>query len=132
MLSQPHRLPGYQIPLLYQRGRRVRVGGLQFIYQKIDPHSPSQFTVIAPVRVAKKAVVRNRLKRVARAAIRSFLPDLPTGILGILEIRDLRLGESAEVMKQSLREVFVKASLHSQEIASSSDVRRSPRNDKLK
>lgn len=113
MLSKPNRLPGYQVPILFKTGRRVSVPGLQLIFQIIDDTSPSQFALIASTRVSKKAVIRNRLKRVGREALRVLFSDLRNGIIGVIDIRDMRFGESVEVMKQALNEIIRKADLHS-------------------
>lgn len=112
MLSKPNRLPGYQVPILFKTGRRVSVPGLQFIYQINNNSTPSQFAVIASTRLSKKAVIRNRLKRVGREALRGLLPDLQSGIIGIIDIRDIRLGESMEVMKQAAQGLLSKANLN--------------------
>lgn len=112
MLSKPNRLPGYQVPILFKTGRRISVAGLQLIFQIIDDTSPTQFALIASTRVSKKAVIRNRLKRVGRAALRELLPSLPSGIIAVIDIRDIRLGESMEVMRQAAQGLLSKANLN--------------------
>ena len=44
----------------------------------------ARLTVIASTKVAKKAVVRNRLKRVVREVMRQKLGDLPVGDYAVL------------------------------------------------
>jgi ribonuclease P protein component len=61
-----------------------------------------RFTVVVSTKVSKKAVVRNRIKRVLREEIRTRLADFPAGDYAVLVKPKAATVEAAE-----LREKFI-------------------------
>ncbi|MBD1861488.1 ribonuclease P protein component [Trichocoleus sp. FACHB-262] len=52
-----------------------------------SPALPTQIGISVSQKVSKRAVVRNRLKRQIRAALRQFLPQLPLGWQLVVVVR---------------------------------------------
>jgi len=85
MLSAAHRLAKRSdIEAVHKRGRSFFVGNLGLRSAK-NNLKVSRFTVIVSLKVSKKAVDRNRLKRRLREIIRKdVLPAVKPGFDGIL------------------------------------------------
>jgi len=75
MLPKQNRLPGYKIPQLLnsQKNFHSPLFGLKVIS---TDQTPPQIGFIVSSKIAKKAVDRNRMKRLLRQAIYSYLPRL--------------------------------------------------------
>lgn len=86
MLPKENRLPSPLIKTVMRRGKRIATDGLQFIFiQNTIPIS--RFAFIVPKSVDKRAVVRNRIRRVVREAVRLALPAIAPGWDGVFLIR---------------------------------------------
>lgn len=86
MFPVQNRLPAYEIPLLFRSGKSSVIEGLQLRYT-IRSEQTKRFAVVVPLSVSKKAVVRNRMKRLVRESIRHMLPEMPMGIDGVVLVR---------------------------------------------
>lgn len=79
MLSKNNRLhKEKEIKSLIHRGQTFFLPEFIIKYQKNQQDS-SRFTFVVSTKVDKKAVVRNRLKRQLREAIRTLLPEVVGG-----------------------------------------------------
>jgi ribonuclease P protein component len=68
-----------QIDLLFQEGKNFRVGPIKVVYRlEQSGTEPLQFGVTAPSRNFKRAVDRNRIKRLMREAWRLNCTELKT------------------------------------------------------
>ena len=80
MLPKQYRLAGHRIPTLIRSGKRISSHLVSLIYQPTaDNLQPTAITVIVPVRLSKKAVERNRTRRLLREAIYQHLTNLEHG-----------------------------------------------------
>lgn len=86
MLPKENRLPSPQIKTVMRRGKRVSAQGLQLIF--VQNNLPvSRFAFVVPKSVDKRAVVRNRIRRVVREAVRLALSQITPGWDGVFLIR---------------------------------------------
>lgn len=75
MLPSKHRITKKSFKDVLSRGKTFHS---DYIYVKIAPISadPSIFTCVVSLKVSKKAVERNKLKRRARYIIRKVMPEI--------------------------------------------------------
>lgn len=82
MLPKKYRLPAYLIPRLLKKGQRLYSKNLTLVYQK--PTSPkslavnhcSRFAFAVSIKLSKKAVLRNKLKRQLSCLVQKNLDQL--------------------------------------------------------
>ena len=86
MLPKENRLPSPQIKTVMRRGKRVSAQGVQLIITQNSLPVP-RFAFVVSKSVDKRAVVRNRLKRLARESVRLGLPSLMPGWDGVFMVR---------------------------------------------
>jgi ribonuclease P protein component len=94
MLPSIHRLPGYRIPEILKKGTRFQSDYLTLIKEKTT--GDSRFTVIVPIRLSKKANVRNRTRRLLRESIHKQLPNIQQGSDAIVMTNKLLLEEKLD------------------------------------
>ncbi len=74
MLPSLHRLPKEEISAILRRGLRVRVDALELVYRKTS--GLSRFGFVVSTKIDKRAVKRNRMRRVLSESVRHLLPSL--------------------------------------------------------
>jgi ribonuclease P protein component len=99
MLSKKFRLSRKEIETIHKNGRRLNAAGLSIkcLANNLDY---SRFAVNVPVKVSKKATVRNRLRRIVYDEIGKAKP---AGNLDCL-IGIYRLGDEA-VLRQKVKQI---------------------------
>ncbi|MBI5620836.1 ribonuclease P protein component [Candidatus Gottesmanbacteria bacterium] len=103
MVPREHRLPSPEIKSLMRGGKRVNGDGISLIYRKRDGAvGTSRFAVVVPVSVDKRAVGRNRLKRLTRESLRLALGSLAPGWDGVVLVRK-GLGDGFAVVDHKVR-----------------------------
>lgn len=122
MLPQEHRLKHWRdFKAVYQKGirrygRHLTVRGLQLPRvcsdnSQVNPPDlpPTRIGISVSQKVSKKAVVRNRLKRQIRAALRQLLPRLTPGWHVIVGVRPNALECEYAQFLQELEQLLVDA-----------------------
>ena len=79
MLSKKFRLPGNQIPLVLKRGKRLSFPLFNLVICKQSQLLNSRFTFVVSTKISKKAVVRNRTKRLLSESVRLLLSRIKKG-----------------------------------------------------
>lgn len=104
MLPQEHRLKSDKdIKALFAKGKGV-FGSLVTIKYKKNTLGVSRFAIVAGLKVSKKAVERNRLKRQARAIIHEQLANIMPGIdIGILLKKEALTAPRDELKTQIIK-----------------------------
>jgi ribonuclease P protein component len=64
---------------VYQKGKRFNTAVLGLRAYQRNHHPDSRFGISISQKVSKRSVVRNRIKRQLRAALRQLLPELAPG-----------------------------------------------------
>ncbi len=122
MLPLSHRLPAPDVRQVMRSGRRLTSPELVLIYRKRElkfattkrtselsreagPWCSARFAVVVPKRVDKRAVVRNRTKRLVREALRKLLPTMDQGIDGVIIVRKKleTLEEAEQILVRACR-----------------------------
>lgn len=76
MLSKKYRLPGNQIPQVLKKGKRYSFPLFNLVVCQQSQLLNSRFAFVASLKISKKAVVRNRTKRLFSEAVRVLLPQI--------------------------------------------------------
>lgn len=111
MLPQAYRLRlEKDIKTLFARGKSV-FGSLVGMKFRANALPVSRFAIVAGVKVSKKAVVRNRLKRQVRAIIHELLSKIAPGYDVLLYLKHQAVDKSSEELKKEVFAGFKKAKL---------------------
>lgn len=109
MLPRENRLPSPQIKTVLRRGKRVSAQGVQLIFAQ-NSLSVSRFAFVVPISVDKRAVGRNRVRRLVREAVRLALPAIAPGWDAVFLVKNVFADEFSAVDKR-VREILQKAGL---------------------
>ena len=112
MLPKKYRLTGYQVSQAFKKGRffNALLFTLKFLPLKdISPDlKNSLFSITVPLKIEKKAVRRNRIRRQVYEIIRHLLPELKSGwAVAILAKKEI-LNKTYQQMEKEIKEVFQK------------------------
>ena len=125
MLPQPHRLKQTRdFSKVYRHGKKAVSNHLvlrvlpdpavaqpqaeHFCFGGAELLPPTRFGITVSQKVSKRAVVRNRLKRQVRAAIKHFLPLLKPGFWVVINLRPEAVEcEYGEILRE-LEELLTK------------------------
>jgi len=94
---------------MLRRGKKIREGSIELVFERTP--EKSAFACIVPVKVAKRATKRNRMKRLVREAVAALLPEMTVGVTGIFVVRGKIPDTQLEVVTL-VRSILVKAGLH--------------------
>lgn len=108
MLPKELRLPSIHIAPLMRHGKRVRNESMEIIFQKNQ--GAKRFAFIVSTRVDKRAVVRNRIKRVIREVVHRELSHITDNIEVIVVVK-AKAPDTYDTMKPVLFNLFGKAGL---------------------
>ncbi len=111
MLPKENRLRHEKdIQALFANGKGVFGIYLSLKFKK-NNLSDSRFAMVAGVKVSKKAVVRNRLKRQVRAILHAHLRELAHGFDVAILIRKEAVGKTSGDLEKDLLKLLKKAKL---------------------
>ncbi len=110
MLNRSSRLTTKQFNEAMKNGKVVHS---TFFIARIQSPTPSfRAAAVAPVKIAKTAVVRNRSRRRIYAAVRSLsLPASAKAHVILIAKSPLLIDDGSDAMRADLRSLFVKAGL---------------------
>ena len=111
MLSQTHRLRGHRIPIILKQGRRVHAEIASLIILSIEPSETSHIGIIVPMKLSKKAVHRNRTKRLISESVRTFIATVKPGFEILIMAKKLLREEKLGDVLPKISEAFKKADL---------------------
>ena len=107
MFPKPNRLPHEEFSHVYKTGKRIHGEDVLFIISP-NKQSVSRFAVQVGTKIDKKAVGRNRMKRLFREAIRHVLPTIKPGFDCILIARKNFSEKKEQEIEAMLTEFFKK------------------------
>jgi ribonuclease P protein component len=119
MLPQPHRLPGSRIPALLKAKPAFYA---PFFILKLTPSSPElplRIGFIVPAKIVKKAVDRNRLRRLLRQAAHPYLKSLQPGHDLLFLARKPLINQQLPTIKAAVKQIFNQAQLFANEVSCS-------------
>lgn len=83
MISKRNRVTRKEVEKVWKDGRFVRSTTFSLKYLLLGGNFTPRVAFVAPKKVAKTAVLRNKMRRQGYSAIRPFIPSLPKGFMGI-------------------------------------------------
>jgi ribonuclease P protein component len=110
MLSKNRRIPRKLIEKTLKHGKTVRGRNLSLKYS-VDSGKPSGFAFIVSSKTAKRAVLRNKLKRRGRAAVFGLLPEIKDGCSVLIFFEKGSAKMKFSEIKQEITRLFQKAGL---------------------
>lgn len=109
MMPHRYRLPSYEVSRVMRYGTRVVGNGMTVIYtsRPIDSRNQlSRFACIVSIKVDKRAVVRNRIKRLLRESTYHILPSLVSSVDCVVIAKRQLLTISQKEIESRLYEVL--------------------------
>ncbi len=107
MLPSPHRLPAIEVNTVLRNGHRISSDTLQLSWKPNDANV-FRCAAVVGVKVSKKAVERNRVKRLIRESIHHALSSLSSGDAVFVARKGL-VGKSQIEVEAIVRELLAKA-----------------------
>ena len=80
MLSKLHRIPSVRISAIMRTGKRTVQGSLQCTSLSVQGLGTWRCAIVVPTATDKRAVVRNRIRRLVSESIAHVSPELPSGV----------------------------------------------------
>ncbi|BBA80079.1 ribonuclease P [cyanobacterium endosymbiont of Rhopalodia gibberula] len=100
---------------VYKRGQHYKSSRLliRVLLKKHETMTslPTQFGISVSQKISKKAVVRNRLKRQIKAAIRSLLPIISPGLKVVITVRHSQSECNYDHFLRELKQLFIKSNI---------------------
>jgi ribonuclease P protein component len=109
LLPKINRANPAEITLVREEGKLISGSLFGLLVKNLTEQKPSRFAFIVSTKISKKAVLRNRIKRQLRTALRQLLSQIKKGqILLILAKKNLLERSQAEVSRE-VAEMLAKA-----------------------
>lgn len=110
MLPKKHRLGKNIIPLVLKKGKDFYSDNMRlkaiFGYQK-----DSAFSFVVSKKVSKKAVERNKIKRITRSITREIIKNVPTGVYCLVFFKPSIAGKKYIAIKDEIIALYKKAKI---------------------
>ncbi len=116
-LPSQHRLKSRaDFQAVYQQGSRYYTPNFIVRVLFVEPQSqnqviPSKIGISIGRKVSKKAVVRNRFKRLIRAVLIGFLPEIAPNYLIVINVKTTAQQCNYEHFLQELKEILLKVGI---------------------
>jgi len=120
MLPKKNRLTSdYNFRMVRRKGRRISSPFFDLYYlerrrapsPRLAGYPPSRFGFVVSTKLDKRAVKRNRVKRVFREAIRPLLPEIKDGFDFVFWVRRRSLEMKSDRMQAVIETVLKKSGL---------------------
>jgi ribonuclease P protein component len=108
MLKKSSRLTTKQFNEVMQNGKVFHTPFFTARFHSIDTR-PVGMAAVAPVKIAKTAVLRNRVRRRIYSAVKPFIENISGCRIILIAKPPLLKDESMDVIRGDLRGLFVKA-----------------------
>ena len=116
MLPRSQRLPTKLFDAVLNKGRIIHSPAFYLRTLKISSEDnikpgQSKISIVVPVKVAKKAVVRNRIRRLSYRAVKKIYGSMLPSICVIVFAKQPVCQMETEDLEKEIKDVFVKAGL---------------------
>jgi ribonuclease P protein component len=112
MLSSLHRLTKKEdFNIVKERGNLIHSTSFAFVYLAKDAELPSRFGFVVSTKISKKAVARNRAKRLLREAVRINMDKIVKGYDCVFLAKHLILDKQNTEIVAEVKTVLKKAKI---------------------
>lgn len=116
MLPHSHRLPASEIPRVMKFGKRLSAQGITLAYTKerqetINNKQLPRFSFIVSTKVNKRAVVRNRMRRILSESVRHLMNRIALDIDGVFIGSRQLVGLNQKEVEGRVVEILVRAEI---------------------
>ena len=111
MLPKQNRLKKKEVESVFKKGRTYQGDFLILKFCETGAKEFSRFAAVVPMKVSKKAVERNRIKRLVRENLRKRLPQIKPGFDGIFMAMQPSLEKDYWETGEEIEQVLQKAGL---------------------
>lgn len=112
MLVKPRRLRrSFEIENVLKKGRRLRGGYLLGVARERPRGGLSRMAVVVNTKFDKRAVVRNRYKRMLHSDLAGYIEKLREGFDLIIMVKQKTAGDSHEALTADLDNLLTKGGL---------------------
>lgn len=128
MLPRSHRLPSPEISLLMRSGKRISRNGITLLYRidsrNLGLHTAEdsgnrkgpRFAFIVSTKVDKRAVVRNRIRRLMSESVRHQLDNIASDTDGVFIGSKSLIGLTQEQVNIRIQDLLYQAGLESKKV----------------
>lgn len=109
MLPKPKRLSTKAFKEIIDTGKYLHTP--LFLFRSVSFQGSSKFSVSVPKKVAKTAVLRNKIRRRVYSALNKLLPEIEDGIQAILIVKPSILTISFKELSIGIKDFFGKTGL---------------------
>ncbi len=109
MLPKPKRLSTKAFKEIIDTGKYLH--NPLFLFRSVSFQGPSKFSVSVPKKVAKTAVLRNKIRRRIYSVLNKLFPEFKDGIQAILIAKPDILKASFKELSTEIKEFFGKTGL---------------------
>ncbi len=113
MLPTLHRLPSLTIRMVMRGGKRLATEVLQASVTTSMSPTPWRCAIIVSTKVDKRAVVRNRIRRLIGETLRNLHPALPEGIDIVIMVKKGFRYETQDQANEQIRALLRSLFAHS-------------------
>ena len=110
MLPKTYRLPTSRFRSVFRQGKRIHTDDLIYVIQKTT-EKVSRFAFVVSKKVAKRAVDRNRIKRMLRESIHTLLPSIQPGYDVVFIAKKNFADKTEKDVEQIVHTILLKLSL---------------------
>lgn len=111
MLPRENRLPRSRFGLVKKEGRLIRSEKFGILVYERGDTDLSRIAFVVSKKVNKRAVVRNRTRRLFREAVRSLLGKLGRGVDIVFLVKPASVGVELKKLAPEVEKTFKKAKL---------------------
>lgn len=112
MLSSLNRLTKKEdFNTVKERGNLIHSASFAFVYLASDAELPSRFGFVVSTKISKKAVARNRAKRLLREAVRTNINQVVKGFDCVFLAKHVILDKQSTEIVAEVKAVLTKAKI---------------------
>ena len=97
--------------LLKKEGASIRVKKFVFVFLKKEELANSKFGFVVSKKINKRAVVRNRIRRILQVALKKYLKEMTTNYYGLFIVREDISGMKAVELNADIEKVLGQAGI---------------------
>jgi len=113
MFTKKRRLTKKEIEEVKDKGSLLGTPFFSLLYSKPkgDGLTLSKFAFVLSKKVSKKAIERNRTKRILAGLVRSLIKEIQEGYLVLFLVKKRAIGENKQVILEIIADVFLRIGL---------------------